>query len=154
MSLDKVINLRVDSMDWEDPCREQLIFRWGGEGGFDSSRTVDSPPTGFPIITDEDVILSTAVKPRPNCRLTNLFQPALMGRERIDTSYRGVQSICKSDRELIPYANACTECGTSALPTRTNPLPIRYSMRFAYLKFCFETSINNIEWIVWIEFKL
>lgn len=121
MSLDKVINLRVDSMDWEHPCREQLIFRWG-----DSIRVARMIRLRL-VFQLSRTRMSFCQPPSSRARIAvDEFIPAgTHARERIDTSYRGVQSICKADHELIPYANACTECGTSALPTRlpsANPL--------------------------------
>lgn len=111
-------------------------------GGFDSSCTDDSSPTGFPIITDEDVILSTTVKPRPNCRWriysTRHSWPMNASIRLIEAFNRYARPTTSSSHTQMRAPSA----GPLLFRPGCRP-PIRYSIRFAYLKFCFETSINN-----------
>lgn len=151
MSLDKVINLRVDSMDWEDPCREQLIFRW--EKG-DSIRVARLIRLRL-VFQLSRTRMSFCQPPSSRARIAGWRIYSSRHSWAVNASIRLIEAF---NRYASPTASSSrTQMrAPSAGPLLFRPgrLPIRYSMRFAYLKFCFETSINNIEWIVWIEFKL
>ena len=69
-----------------------------------SSSTADSSLTGFPIIADKMSFRQTA----PKFPSTNLFRRLYCWTANASVRLM-VQSICKVDRELISYANACTE---------------------------------------------